>query len=574
MGRTWASLGRLRQISAVVVRHGLGHFMDSRRRKSAADALDPHSPDADSPQATDAPPPSEVAARRFRNVLEELGPTFIKFGQILSTRGDLLPPGFAEALSGLQDSCQPLALPLIEAQVQAALGKPVAELFAEFEAQPLASASIAQVHRAKTHDGQVVAVKVQRPGIRQKIEQDLDLLHFLAQLCESIIAESGMVTPRAVVDEFEQALLQELDFNREARMLQQFASHANQAQRTYVVPRVYPELSGRQVLTMEYFAGKPLSEVAPGPEGQSIAKKMVRACFDQLFIDGLFHADPHPGNCLVLPDGRLGLLDLGAVGNISFAMRETLVVLVLSIGTRDADAIARLLYRVGIPKEQVNLHRLRDACASLLNERLKDRQTFIQSDAAGILQALFGLAAQFGVRIPSEYALIGRAAMTVEGTLRRIDPEFTVIDEAKPMLRELLEKQFTINDLGQGALRNLMRARDVARELPMAVSQIVMDLETGKLRVQVENEALQAIARNIDTLGVVVFMGLVAGALVAGALVMLAFSPNSFVHGPLIPFVALYLASMLFGTALGRYLLAPRLRKFSISRFFKGRRGH
>jgi ubiquinone biosynthesis protein len=248
------------------------------------------------------------------------------------------------------------------------------------------------------------------------------------------------------------------------------------------------------------------------------------------------------------------------------------VVLVLSIGTRDADAIARLLYRVGIPKKRVNLHRLRDACASLLNERLRDRQTFIQSDAAGILQALFELAARFGVRIPSEYALIGRAAMTVEGILRQIDPTFTVIDEARPMLRQLVEAQFSLEDLGQGALRNLMRARDVARELPMSVSQIVMDLETGKLRLQVDNDHLQAIARNIDTLGVVIFMGLVAGALVAGALVMLASSPKTS-QGPFVPILALYLASVLFGAALGRHLLAPRLRKFSISRFVGKRRG-
>jgi ubiquinone biosynthesis protein len=558
MGRTLASLGRLKDISAVVVRHGLGHFMDSRRRQKGK-------PDLNGSETA-------VAARRFRHVLEELGPTFIKFGQILSTRGDLLPPGFAEALSNLQDSCSPLPWSLIEEEVHKALGSPVGALFAEFEPEPIASASIAQVHRAKTHDGQVVAVKVQRPGIRQKIEQDLDLLHFLAQLCEAIIAESGMVTPRAVVDEFEQALLSELDFVREAHMLERFGAYAQAPGRSYVVPKVYPALSSRQVLTMEFLVGRPLSEIRAGPEGQRIAAKMVQACFDQLFVDGLFHADPHPGNCLVLEDGRLGLLDLGAVGEISFAMRETLVVLVLSIGTRDADAIARLLYRVGIPKKRVNLHRLRDACASLLNERLRDRQTFIQSDAAGILQALFELAARFGVRIPSEYALIGRAAMTVEGILRQIDPTFTVIDEARPMLRQLVEAQFSLEDLGQGALRNLMRARDVARELPMSVSQIVMDLETGKLRLQVDNDHLQAIARNIDTLGVVIFMGLVAGALVAGALVMLASSPKTS-QGPFVPILALYLASVLFGAALGRHLLAPRLRKFSISRFVGKRRG-
>lgn len=562
MGRTLASLGRLREISSVVVRHGLGHFMENRRRQRAL----PDDGDGDTEGA-------QAAAVRFRHVLEELGPTFIKFGQILSTRGDLLPPGFAEALSGLQDSCSPLPFTLIAAEVQKALGAPIETLFASFEKEPVASASIAQVHRAKTHDGDVVAVKVQRPGIRQKIEQDLDLLHFLAQLCESIIAESGMVTPRAVVDEFEQALISELDFVREAHMLERFGAYAEAPGRTYVVPKVYSALSTKQVLTMDFLVGRPLGELRAGAQGKLVAAKIVRACFDQLFVDGLFHADPHPGNCLILEDGRLGLLDLGAVGEISFAMRETLVVLVLSIGTKDADAIARLLYRVGIPKKRVNLHRLRDACASLLNERLKDRQTFIRSDAAGILQALFELAAKFGVRIPSEYALIGRAAMTVEGILRQIDPTFTVVDEARPMLRELLEAQFSMADLGQGALRNLLRARDVARELPMAVSQIVMDLETGKLRLQIENEHLGTIARNIDTLGVVIFMGLVAGGLVAGALVMLAWSPKSTAHGPFVPMLALYLASMLFGTALGRHLLAPRLRKVSISRWLAKRRG-
>jgi ubiquinone biosynthesis protein len=560
MGGTLASLGRLREISAVVVRHGLGHFVDARRTQRGS---------AESEPGTHRLEP----AVRFRHVLEELGPTFIKFGQILSTRGDLLPPGFAEALSNLQDNCPPMPFAAAREEVERALGAPIEELYASFDEQPVASASIAQVHRAVTHDGKVVAVKVRRNNIRQKIEQDLDLLHFLARLCESIIAESGLVTPRAVVDEFEHALLSELDFGREARMLQRFRRNAADPGRTYVVPEMYPALSGASVLTMDFMLGRPLSEVGPGPEGQRVAQRMVRACFDQLFVDGLFHADPHPGNCFVLPDGRLGLIDLGAVGEISFAMRETLVVLVLSIGTKDADAIARLLYRVGIPKQRVNLHQLRDACASLLNERLRDRETFIQSDAAGILQALFELAAQFGVRVPSEYALIGRAAMTVEGILRRIDPTFGVIDEARPMLRELIEEQFSLQELGQGALRNLLRARDVVRELPISVSQIVMDLEQGKLRVQIENPHLGAIARTIDTLGVVLFMGLVAQGLVTGALVMLAASPKSWAQGPWVPVAALFVASMLFGTALGRYLLAPHLRKVSISRFILRRRG-
>lgn len=562
MGGTLSSLGRLREITAVVVRHGLGHFIANRRLAR---------PEGD-PSAEALPGDGPSAAVRFRHVLEELGPTFIKFGQVLSTRGDLLPPGFADALSDLQDSCPAMPYAAVVACVEADLGRPLAELFASFDETPVASASIAQVHAAVTHAGDRVAVKVQRPKIRDKIVRDLDLLHFLARLCESIIAESGLVTPRAVVDEFEQALLLELDFVRERRMLERFAANAQDPQRTYRVPTVYPELSTRQVLTMEFMAGRRLSELCADAQGEAAAAKIVRACFDQLFVDGLFHADPHPGNCILLEDGRLGLIDLGAVGTISYAMRETLVVLVLSIGVRDADAIARLLYRVGIPDGRVNLHRLRDACASLLNERLRDRATFIKSDAAGILQALFELAAKFRVRIPSEYALVGRAALTVEGIIRQIDPTFTVIQAAKPMLRQLLEEQFSMSELGQSALRRLLRARDVARELPMAMSQIVMDLESGKLLIQVDNPHLAAIARNIDTLGVVIFMGLIAGGLVAGGLVVLGTLQVTLAGLPLIPILALFAASVLFGTALGRYLLAPRLRRVSVAKWFTGRR--
>jgi ubiquinone biosynthesis protein len=460
----------------------------------------------------------------------------------------------------------------VEAAIEAGLRQPIASLFASFDKTPVASASIAQVHRATTLDGQSVAVKVQRPGIGKQVEQDIDLLSTLAQLAENIIEESGMVTPRGVVQEFESALLGELDFRREARMLTRFAANCAGKERSYVVPDVYADLSCGTILTMSFVTGTRLNALRDTHDKKAIAFNIVQCAFDQLFVDGLFHADPHPGNCFVLDDNRLALIDFGAVGQISYAMRETLIVLVLSVGMSDADAVARLLYRIGIPDERISLHRLRDACASLFADRFKDRASVASLDAAEILGELFELAARFRVRIPSEYALVGRASVTVEGIIRQLDPKLEILDNVKPIMRRLVEEQFTLPDFGQSTLKNLLRARDVVRELPTTLSQILMDLENGKLRIEIDNPSLQAIARNIDTLGLVIFMGLIAGGLVTGSLFILARYDLELWGFPLVPTLGLYAASMLFGTALGRYFLAPRIRKISLSRWLRRRR--
>ncbi len=554
-------VGRLRQITAVLARHGLDHYLHDR----------PHSR-APTAQTADGARKQAAMARRFRAVLEELGPTFIKFGQVLSTRGDLLPPGFAAALAGLQDHVAPLAAGELAAALSAGLPRPVEALFADFEPQPLASASIAQVHRAKTHAGEIVAVKVQRPHIRGKILSDLDLLRVLAQLAEAIIDESGMVTPRGVVDEFEGALLGELNFTHEAQQIGRFAANLQGTSRSYVVPKVYTALSSATILTMEMMQGTRLHDLGAHHDRRAIARSVVHAAFDQLLVDGLFPADPHPGNCFVRDDNTLALIDFGSVGEVSYAMRETLVVLIVSIGLRDASSVARMLYRVGVAQARFSIHQLRDAVATLFHRYGQPEHGLAQVAGAQLLRELFELAARFGLRLPSEYALVARAAMTVEGVIRELDPELEVLALAQPLIKQLLEGQFALPEVGQSALRNVLRARDVARDLPLTASQILMDLQSGKLRLQVENDRLDTIARNIDALGLIVFMGLVAGGAVTGSLFILARYEWTF-HGlPVVPVLALYGASMLFGAALGRALVAPRLHKVSLGRWLSRRR--
>ena len=561
MSGTFASLGRLRQITAVLARHGLSHYTEARRhRRQTAKA------------GRAAPHTAQAAAMRFRAVLEELGPTFIKFGQVLSTRGDLLPKGFAEALSGLQDHVAPMTPAALQAALAHGLPQPLEVAFAQFDSTPLASASIAQVHRARTHSGAEVAVKVQRPNVRAKILRDLDLLRILAQLAESIIEESGMVTPRGVVDEFESALLGELNFAHEARMIARFGHNVAGKGRTYTVPEVFAEHSSDTVLTMSLIVGARLLKLEPHHDRKKIAANIVHASFEQLFVDGLFHADPHPGNCFVLPDNRLALIDFGSVGEISYAMRETLVVLVVSITLHDASAVARLLYRVGITDTRVSLHGLRDAIASLFDQFLGDDKNVAQVEASQLLGELFALAARFHLRIPSEYALVARASMTVEGIIRQLDPNLEVLSGIRPLVARLLEQEFALPELADSTVKNLLRARDVWRELPLTLSQILMDLQNGKLRIQIDNPKLETIGRNIEALGVVLFMGLVAGGLVCGSLFTLGRYDWELWGLPLVPTVALYVASILFGAALGRYLLSPKLRKISVSRWLSRRR--
>jgi len=563
---SFRSLGRLRQITAVVARHGLDHYQERRRerakkRKGESDLT------AAEPEAI------PKIAVRFRAILEDLGPTFVKFGQVLSTRADLLPPGFAEALTDLQDDVAPMAAEDAARAIELGLGRPVSELFAEFDAKPVASASIAQVHRAVTHGGDEVAVKVQRLGVRERIIDDLDLLRYLAQIIESIVQESGLAPPAAIVDEFESAFLSELDFVREAKMIKRFrAAAVGKEHSWYVVPEVHDELCSRTVLTMEYLRGARFAYLGPERDKKAIARNLVRGAFDQIFVNGLFHADPHPGNAFVRDDNRLALLDFGCVGEISYAMRETLVVVVIAIGQRDADTVTRLLYRIGIPDERVSLHLLRDACASLFDKYLRDQTTLANVEAAQLLKELFELAASFKIKIPSEYALIARASVVLEGVIRDLDPDLAVLEAAGPFIKDLIEEQFVIPELGDTALKGMIRARGFLQELPLTASQILMDLESGKLQIQVENPKFDTIARNIDALGVTVFMGLVACGLITGSFFLLRDYDIQMWGIPVIPAIGLYLASVLFGGAFGRYLLAPRMRKLSLGRWLNRRR--
>jgi ubiquinone biosynthesis protein len=506
-------LNRLREIAAVVARHGFGSLLDRARLPETIG------------RRVDAEVRPEVArkstAARFRGLLVELGPTFVKFGQVLSSRPDLLPADWIEELRTLQDAVPPFPLEEVRKQIEASLGRPPEDLFRDIDSKPLASASIAQVHKAHLPDGTTVAVKVQRPGIEERVRADLDLLFYLARILEAVVEETGVYTPTGIIEEFERSIGEELDFLNEARNVRRFVE-ANRKRPDFKIPDVYEALSGRRVLTLEFIAGVKITEACPPHDGPTLARKMVDGAFRQLFEDGFFHGDPHPGNVLVLPDGRIGFLDFGLCGELTPQMRENIVLLVLAVALRDAESAARLIYRVGIPDQRTNLSAFRQDIQAILNRYLGQRIKDVE--ARSVARDILDLAVRYRIKVPKEYAVLSKAAMTAEGVIRKLDPNLDALAVGLPYAKELLQGRFDPASLlgGTGGMRSLLRIQTFVQDVPLQLSQILMDLEAGKFAVTARSEELPELTRAIRGLGVTIFLGLVAGGCVVGTFIALS----------------------------------------------------
>jgi ubiquinone biosynthesis protein len=555
-------LNRVRQIGVIAARHGFGEMTE---RAGVWRLLGKRERVEVSPEAQRA-----STARRFRMLLNDLGPTFVKLGQILSTRADLLPAEFIEELARLQDAVDPFPLAQVHEQIRSSLGREVEELFAQIDPVPLAAASIAQVHRAVTLQGVEVAVKVQRPGIGEQIRSDLGVLRTLARLLEATVEETGIYSPSGIVEEFDRAIHEELDFLNEASNTRAFFE--NHRERPYLrVPRVHAELSSRTVLTLEFLRGTKFSQAQLAPEQrEQLAKNIVDASFRQLFEDGLFHGDPHPGNILVMEGGVLALLDYGVVGRLSKPMQDTLVMLCMAVALKDSDSVARILYRVGVPDGRANLVGFRNDIDGLLNRHLP--RTLAEVDAQTLMRDLLDLAVKYRIRIPKEYALLSRASVATEGMLRSLYPDLDIMAVALPYAKELLAGRYDMGQLQGGLMKTLLRFQSLASDLPTQLSQILLDMESGKFSVTVKADQFEKLNANLRAVAVIAFLGLCACGFIVGAFI--SFAQNPWLYGgvPVLGVLGIALAAMLFGAALTWYLFGARFGKVRVSRFLKRRR--
>ncbi len=558
-------LNRVRQIAVIAGRHGFADLLD---RSGLWARLGGREVVEQTPESR-----RESVARRFRLVLSELGPTFIKLGQVLSTRADLLPAEFIEELATLQDQVPAFPFEQVQAQVTEAFQRPLDQLFPTFDPVPIAAASIAQVHRAVTVDGQEVVVKVQRPGISEQIRADLSVLRYIARALEAVVEEVGVYTPSGIIEEFDRAIHEELDFLNEAANIRAF--HKNHVGRAGIrIPRVYDELSTRGVLTMEYLHGPKLSQAMttmPEAGKQHLANSILENGFKQLFEDGLFHGDPHPGNLLILegePADKpvLALIDFGLVGRITKQMADTLVSLIVAVAIKDSESVARMLYRLGSADTRPNLLGFRNDIEAIIGQYLPTELS--QINAKTLMRDLLDLAIKYRIRVPKEYAILSRASIATEGILRTLFPKMNIGEVALPYAKHLLADRFDPSQLQGGMLKTLNRLQSAASELPLQLSQILLDLEAGKFSVTVRAEQLNELNKNLRALAVISFFGLCACGLIVGAFISFASKDWSVGGVPWLGLFAAVAASFLFGVMMTWYLFGKSVKKVSLTRLF------
>lgn len=475
---------RLREVFAIIARHGFGELLLKLPFSSKLMG--------DVAIGDEKALPKNSAPLRFRKLLEALGPTYIKFGQVLSMRPDTLPQDFIKALENLQDKAPPIPFSDVRQVIESGLGGSIQNLFQDFDPTPLASASISQVHLARTKDGEKVVVKVQRPGIEQTMRGDLDLLYLVAKILETSIEEVQIIAPSEALAEFEKALVRELNFTEELSNLIQIQDLLD-PNRSVVVPKPYPDLSCKTVLTMEHFEGRSVREITPGTElAEHVATEILHASIKQVMIDGFFHGDPHAGNLLYNDNGDVCMIDLGLAGRLTEAQRTEIVSLFFGIVTRDAGTVARTLLRMGTPSQRVNLAELRSVTAQMIEKYLRiERMDELRS--ADLARELVDEAQNFKIKLATEYAILAKAAMSVESILTTLCPDLDIIGIARPHLEKIMAKRFSWRTVVSDSIGGVMGLGSLLRQIPIQLEQILHDTETGNIQIHAVTPTLDEV---------------------------------------------------------------------------------
>ncbi|ACL69973.1 ABC1 kinase family protein [Halothermothrix orenii] len=530
ISRQYRHLKRYRQIAQVLVKNGLGFLLEHLD-------LTKYLPVKHRVNKEEIKADRFSLARRLRAVLQELGPTFIKFGQLMSTRPDILPPVYIQELRKLQDKVTPLPFEDIEKVLIQELGESYRELFKDLEETPEAAASIAQTHRATLHDGSDVILKIRRPGIEKTIKVDLEILHNLA----SIIDERGLILQfikaTSLVEEFSNTLKKELNFQIEVANVTRFKN--NFKDHKYILaPDVYERLSTKRLITMERIKGKKLSQVVKG-EGLGqvnrgfLARLGAKSLMKQVLLDGFFHADPHPGNIIVVGSDKLAYIDFGMMGQLTQSDRDKLSLLFVAVLKKNIDMIVDILIELGITTKSVNIRKLKLDIQDLINRYygidLKDIEFSV------VIEDLQKILYNYSISLPQEFFLLIRAISVSEGVGFMLDPSLNLAEVGNSFLRELMLSQFKLDNIAGRIVDRLWTFRKSTSGLPQKFSNIIEKIIDDEVTIRFKHINLEGLINKIDIISNRLSVSLIISALVIGSSMIIQTEMKPLVFG--IPFL-------------------------------------
>lgn len=484
---------RYREIATALVRHGFGYMVEEMDlfhllslprkwilRKDPEEAV-------------------KTLEVRVRLLLEDLGPAFIKLGQLLSTRTDLLSDAMILELEKLQDQVPPFPTEEARRIVEEALHQPIGELLDEFGEVPLAAASIGQVHFGRLKTGEPVAIKIQRPLVDKTIKRDLEILKDFAALAERKVEWAARYQIVDIVEEFSKSMIAELNFTYEGENTEKIAAPFRRSAEIRI-PAIYWDYCSPKVLTMEFVEGIKLTEretlLAKGHDLKTVAERLVNAMLKQIFSEGFFHADPHPGNLFVMADGKVAFVDFGMVGRLSEEMKYHLSSLIIALMRHNTDGIIRAILRLGLVPDEVDRSRLRRDL-DLLREKYYDLP-MAKVSLGKAVSDLFAVAQHHRIYIPSDLTLLGKALITIEGVMEKIHPDISILDMAEPFGRKLIMERLRPDNVQKRLWKNVSEFAETVADVPRQANHLSKLLRTGKLRMEIGLSEIDLILRKLD----------------------------------------------------------------------------
>jgi len=479
------------------------------------------------PRPTSPPEAKELAAD-----LERLGPTFIKLGQLISTRADFIPPAYMDALSRLQDHVEPFSFGEVEAIVAVEVGARLSKAFKEFESTPMAAASLGQVHRAVLRDGRPVAVKVQRPRIREQVAEELEAMQEIAEILDTHTEAGKRFGFAEMVEELRKSLLRELDYRQEAANLRLLGEKLASFERI-VIPQPIDDYSTGRVLTMDYIGGRKITKLGPlallEMDGEGLAEELFRAYLKQILVDGFFHADPHPGNVFLTDDGRVALLDLGMTARLGPSLQERLLKLLLAISEGQSEKAADAAIQMGEPRESFDELQFRRRIGEVVAQQ--QEATVAGMQIGRVIMQVKQIAADCKIKVPAEMTMLGKTLLNLDLVGRTLSPDFDPNQSIRRNAAELLHQR-TMKGLSSGSLFTaLLETKELVEKLPQRLNQFFELVATNKLRVKVDALDEDMLMAGLQKVANRIALGLILASLILGASMLMRIDTSFRIFG-------------------------------------------